>query len=405
MCARSVVLLLAAVMLVGCRTSQPTGGSSYYPVGPTPLEKAKPLPAEADLLDIAVSVFSSETLEAEAVQAQHTSKSIRNAEKHYMPQQLKLALDDSRYWGEVRVLPFIKDGHGFDIIVSGHIAESSNGRTALDVTATDATGRQWMSNSYVIQLRPVSFLGKDPGEPAQDLYSRIANDLVQALRGADTTMRNRIRKTSRMAFAARVSPEPFAEYLGRGPSGQVTLRHFPADQDPAWQRINKIHGRDRVFSELVNKHYDTYHKQMEDPYTGWRREIVSEREALRQTRKEGWKKAMLGAALIGSAIALEVAGVENAGAAKVMLGAAGVQQVASGVSALKQQKMHRLALEELTESFSAAADPIVIDFEGQQVELQGTADEQYERWQGLLQEMYRQETSFPDEDASLPSDP
>ena len=110
--------------------------------------------------------------------------------------------------------------------------------------------------------------------------------------------------------------------------------------------------------------------------------------------------------MVGAAIALEAVGQANdvdTTPASVMLGAAGAMQVAQGVSTLKQQKMHRLAMAELTESFSQSADPVVVEFEGRQIELKGTADEQYHRWQDILEQLYREETGLPEDET--PSQP
>jgi hypothetical protein len=393
----------AIALITGCQSPdrQRRLGSSYHPVGPTPLNKPTTPVASEQRLDVAVSVFTSDPLPTgEKVASKNTTESIRKAETHYMPWQLKKKLDASSFWGEVRVFPEVREGHGYDVVVKSHIVESSDGRTALDVTAVDATGHLWMKKSYVIQLSPGNFVGKDVDDPADDLYRRIANDLADAFQTADPSIRQRIRRVSRMAFAARVSPEPFAQYLTTNPDGKLQLVRLPAADDPAWLRIQKVHGRDRVFAELVDKHYGNYHDQLKTPYVGWRQEVVTEREALQRTKKEGKRQAALGALLIGSAIALEAVGQANnvnTTPASVMIGAAGAMQVAQGVSTLKQQKMHRLALAELTESFSQSADPVVVEFEGRQIELKGTADEQYHRWQNILQDLYREETGLPED--------
>jgi hypothetical protein len=60
----------------------------------------------------------------------------------------------------------------------------------------------------------------------------------------------------------------------------------------------------------------------------------------------------------------------------------------------KQTKIHAAALEELSESFDDEMKPIVIQFEDEQYELTGSAEEQYNRWRELLRKIYYEETGF-----------
>jgi hypothetical protein len=56
--------------------------------------------------------------------------------------------------------------------------------------------------------------------------------------------------------------------------------------------------------------------------------------------------------------------------------------------------MHSAAIEELSESFGNEMQPVTMEFEGQQYELTGTAEEQFKRWKQLLRKIYFAETGF-----------
>jgi hypothetical protein len=56
--------------------------------------------------------------------------------------------------------------------------------------------------------------------------------------------------------------------------------------------------------------------------------------------------------------------------------------------------MHAAAIQELSESFGADMEPIILDIQGQTHELTGTAQEQYRQWRGLLKEIYLRETGI-----------
>jgi hypothetical protein len=51
-------------------------------------------------------------------------------------------------------------------------------------------------------------------------------------------------------------------------------------------------------------------------------------------------------------------------------------------------------LEELGESFSADVEPIVVEVEGETVELTGTAQAKYHQWRDVLGKLYADETGF-----------
>ena len=68
--------------------------------------------------------------------------------------------------------------------------------------------------------------------------------------------------------------------------------------------------------------------------------------------------------------------------------------VISGINVSKEAGIHRAGIEELNQSFSADIDTVVIEFEGKQVELEGTVEEQYRQWRDLLRRLYEEETGF-----------
>jgi len=68
--------------------------------------------------------------------------------------------------------------------------------------------------------------------------------------------------------------------------------------------------------------------------------------------------------------------------------------IISGFNVSKEAEIHASAIKELSESFGNEMEPVVVEFEGKQYELTGTAEEQYKRWRELLHEIYLAETGF-----------
>ncbi|MCP3906386.1 MAG: hypothetical protein GY715_22425, partial [Planctomycetes bacterium] len=83
---------------------------------------------------------------------------------------------------------------------------------------------------------------------------------------------------------------------------------------------------------------------------------------------------------------------------------AGGQIMVEGFNVSEQVNIHAAAVEELAETFSNDIQPTVVELEGKQYELVGTAEEQYATWKELLRQIYAEETGFAIDDAPIDSD-
>jgi hypothetical protein len=63
----------------------------------------------------------------------------------------------------------------------------------------------------------------------------------------------------------------------------------------------------------------------------------------------------------------------------------------------EEKRLHAEALEELSASFDEEVEPLVVEMEGTQHRLTGTAEIQYEEWRELLRQLYEAETGFTTE--------
>jgi len=69
-----------------------------------------------------------------------------------------------------------------------------------------------------------------------------------------------------------------------------------------------------------------------------------------------------------------------------------------GFNISKQAEIHRMAIQELSESFGSEMKPVVMEFKGKEYELTGSAEEQYKHWRELLRKIYYEETGFEQPD-------
>lgn len=72
----------------------------------------------------------------------------------------------------------------------------------------------------------------------------------------------------------------------------------------------------------------------------------------------------------------------------------GFNRVIGGLRRNSEANIHLDSIAELSESFGAEAAPMVVNVEGQERRLTGTAQAQYESWRKLLREIYEAETGF-----------
>jgi len=98
--------------------------------------------------------------------------------------------------------------------------------------------------------------------------------------------------------------------------------------------------------------------------------------------------------IMALAIALAAGDVNNTYAIQNGLILGGGAIFIDGINISKQAEIHRMAIQELSESFGNEMKPVVMEFQGRRYELTGSAEEQYRHWRELLRKIYLEETGF-----------
>jgi hypothetical protein len=377
---------LSLVLLTGCASYQAN-------VSPTPIERAQEEIPEDQLMDVGIFTFESEEISEEEAEEEGTSNEIRKAEGHYMPYHLKHTLHQSSHWGSVQVIPAKTDS--MDVFVKGEIKESNGEHLTLDIDVTDATGKRWFAKKYKMEASSSSYSGNRPGEKDayQDLYNSIANDMAKykkKLTAADT---EKIRTTAKLKFAEDFAPDAFDGYLENKKS-KTKIKRMPADDDPMMARLLKIREREYMYVDTLNEQYDAFYNNMWPSYENWRRLNQTERRAMREIKRRALTQQLIGALMIAGAIA--AGSNDSSGMAAVQTGLilAGTQVIIRGFNVSKEAEIHEAAIQELGESFTSEMQPVVMEFEGKQYELTGSAEEQFNQWRDLLRKIYYAETGF-----------
>ena len=385
---------LVFVLLAGCSA---TGTHKKVDNGEQ-VQKSTTEIAEDQLLDVWIELFSPGALPDDEEKASGLSKEIRDAEARYMPLQLRDTMEKTGYWGAVRVVP--QGTEGGEVMVRGTILVSDGENLELAITALDASGREWFSSNYQAKVSVEAYqsIEQSGQEVLQALYNAIANDLAAhraALAAEDIV---NVRRVAALRFADDLAPDAFAGYLKRGEDGRFTVARLPALDDPMYRRVNAIRDRDFMLIDTLNGHFDNFYHEMQEPYAQWRKTRVEELTAMREIQRQARNRKLMGAAAILGAIAIEALGGDSArastgGLRNVMI-VGGAYAIKTGFDKDSETTIHREAIEELGDSFSAETRPLVVEVEGETHELTGSAEVQYSKWRGLLKSIYITETGL-----------
>jgi hypothetical protein len=352
---------------------------------------------EERLLDIGIAVFDGGTSERDRdkLAQKGLSPELRRAEGRFVAFHLKKTMEGTGNWGAVRVLP--GPGEGLDVFVSGTIAESNGKRLALDVEATDSTGRRWLKGRYEGEADLSAYRPDRVGqyEPFQEVYNRIANDLLEKRDELTTAQVVTVRRAATLRFAAELAPEAFDGYLRREGPARYSLVRFPAEDDPMIRRVADIRDRDQMLVDTLNDYYLGFYERMTGPYASWRQNSYEEQAALDKINRESTLKKLLGGAAMLAGIVMSGSDSQGGRAAGDIAMMGGMIAVQAGFQQSAEKAMHTAALKELALSADGEVAPLLVEVEGQQLKLTGSAEKQFTEWRELLRKVFALENGTP----------
>lgn len=387
-----LLISVLAAALTGCAT-----GPAKHEVEPTEAIRADRAVPEALLLDVGIQVFESAAKTATEARKAGTDPKILEAEARFIPFHLKKTLQQTGQWGAVRVVP--ARAEEVDVSVSGKLLESNGELLRVEIMVVDATGRVWLHNEYRAEATEEAYAALDKKherDPYQDLYNRIANDMLAFAQQLGEKEIAAIRQVALLKFARSIIPLAFASYLAQDEEGLLKVSKLPADNDPMFERVNRIRAREHMFIDTVNLYYGNLYDDMRQPYGQWRKSSLMELSQQRELERKAWGMRALGvAALIAAAV---VGGNSNSSmnqAAGNILIIGGIESFRAGHQFANDARVHEAALKELGVSFKADVAPVVDEVEGRTIKLTGSVDAQYSEWRRTLRELFAAETGLP----------
>jgi len=407
---RLLIVPVIAALLSACTTQEVvvahsvplnTAASGTYP--------------ESELLDVGIVIFEAgvptgeidkEVLEE--LMRDGTYPHIRRAESMYLAVQLRESLQHSGHWGAVWVTP--RDSTALDLNVHAEILRSDGYVFALQVVATDSTGRVWLDEPYEMETAESSYNRQryPTQDPYQDVFNRIANDLAAVRAEFDSAAIADIRTVGELRYAGELSPEAFGGYVEESRDGVYEAVRLPAAGDPMLDRTRSVRQREQLLFETLDQYYEDFSLEASDSYDNWR-EFTRE-DSLRVAEAQRAAKLRTGLGALAIALSVAYGGQSDSDAlTDVILQNAGIMigndLLRSAAVRRQEKRLHTQSLQELSEDFDDTAKVLVVEVQGTQTRLTGTADAQYEEWQGLLRQLFISETGFVPEDIAIYAEP
>ena len=355
---------------------------------------------EALLLDIGVVEFDARIPEDNRTDKTGIYEDIRLAEAKYIPFHLKTTLQNTGHWGAVRVIP--SENAFTDVIVKGAIEKSDGENVELQIGVWDTTGRHWFTRTYEAKTGLTSYSKRRDRrrDPYQKVFNDFANDLHEHAALMPPKQLQQTRQVSELRFFNDMSPTAFNGYLVANDKGIVSAVRLPAENDPSVSRLRQIRERDRLVVDTLNEHYANFYYGIAIPYRNWRKNARAESIKFRQEKRSATMQALVGVVVLAGSTQIDTNGsssrnTNNINRALQYQGITrGLNTVWAAIRRNREAGLHLDAIAELSESFGNEAAPMVVNVEGQERRLTGTAEAQYESWRQLLREIHKAETGF-----------
>ncbi|MFT5768287.1 MAG: hypothetical protein ACI9H8_000241 [Lysobacterales bacterium] len=387
-----LVVGLLAAMLVSANVFAGIDKVTSTTIQPLKTPSAS-IPAES-LLDVAIPPFNDGldlTDDEDTVFPE-----VRYAEAIYFSNQLAKIMERSGAWGAIRVTP--NTNVVMDVYVTGTIRQSDGETLDLDVQVYDTSGKKWMDERYKHTTGKYAYDRrlKNLGDPFQNLFTAIANDILTAREQISDADAARLRQISELRFARDFSPEAFSTHISEDRKGILAIERLPAANDSILQRVQKIRERDYLYVDSMQDYYDVFSQQMHMPYQDFRRASYESVVKARQLRKQATRRMIAGfGAIVAGIYGRTQANSYLERDAGMATAAVGGYLLKSALDKKQESAAHTEAVAEMGSSLEAEIIPQIIRLEDRTITLSGSVDAQYAQWRELLQQIYEQERVTP----------
>ena len=317
---------------------------------------------------------------------------VRFAEAIYFSNQLAKVMEKSGAWGAIRVTP--SANVIMDLYITGTIVQSDGETMDLEIQVKDSSGKQWFAKKYKQTTGKYAYDRrlKRLGDPFENLFIRIANDLLAYREKLSDQQAIELRTISELRFAKSFSPEAFDNYVSERRDGTLKIDRLPAENDSILMRVRKIRERDYLYVDTMQDYYDGFSQQMHFAYQDFRRASYDSVVRARQLDRQGNRRIIAGiGAILAGIYGRSQANTRVTSDASTATAAVGGFVLKSGLEKKQEAAAYNESIAEMGSSLEAEIAPQVIELEDRTVTLTGTVQAQYQQWQDLLHKIYKQE--------------
>lgn len=321
---------------------------------------------------------------------------VRYAEAIYFSNQLAKIMEKSGAWGAIRVTPTADVV--MDVYVVGTILQSDGETLDIEFRAYDTSGKEWLDKRYTWETGKYAYDRRlrNLGDPFQNLFITVANDLLEARERISNEEARRLRQVSELRFAREFSPEAFSDHISEDRRGILSIERLPAENDSILERIDRIRERDYLYVDTMQDYYDMFSQRMHLPYQDFRRASYDSVVKARQLRKQANRRMIAGfGAIVAGIYGRTQADSRLQSDVGMATAAVGGYMLKSGLDKKQESAAHTEAVAEMGSSLETVIVPQVIELEDRTVTLTGTVEAQYAQWRELLHQIYEQERAMP----------
>lgn len=408
------LILSMVTVLAGCKstTSNTTsvgpnsvGPGVYAPLG---TEKKTYNYHSSVYLDVAIPVFDPGipldqfgNVDDEQVLEQDIWPQVRRTEAKRFAIATKEALADTKSFGSINVTPTTNTSA--DLFVLGRINYSDTETVKIGVKVMDARNVVWGEQEFEHMVSPAFYrdaerAGNNPYEP---VFIQIADYVYNLVKGKSEQELANIKRVANLRYAAAYSPESYNQYLqtrNRRYGGE-TYTVFeasgePAENDVMLKRIEAIRAQDQMFVDQLQDNYDLFALETNAAYRMYQRETMPVARKIREEKNDRLinQGLAVGTALLAGLL-LKNSDSDAGKAGAAVAGVAAAWSLGAAVSNNRELGRQRELLNEMGQSTDIQLSPQVMEFKEQEIELTGTAGEQYEQWKAHLRHIYELEAT------------
>lgn len=315
-------------------------------------------------LDVGILIFEpKEVTDSTSLQEQGVFPLVRKAESRYLPYLLRQTMAATQQWGVVRVMP---DTHASaELVVRGDIQISNGEQLQIHIQAYDSSERQWLNKVYRQNVGAQAYENTQ-ADPFQPLFDRLSSDLLEARNHLTVEQLDEIHQLAVLRYGQRLAPKAFDQYVEKTEAGQFHIQRLPSRNDPMLGRVQKLREYEYYFIDTVDDQYSNLFVQMKQTYQRWRQ---YSRELMVYMRD--YKERQAG---------------QSSGFRRGSL--ASMNEVYGDY---EWYRMQELNLSELASGFNNEVLPTVLNLDDNVVQLDGNLQDQYQKWQRILQEIFNLE--------------